>query len=98
MCAERLDQIRMKEEQELERAAEEAMFAKLWYDDIAMKAAREEKEALEKHERARSSLGVLQKQMAALAQQKADAKALKLEEAALLVSFVGTVEKVKIVW
>ena len=61
------------------------MYAKLWEQDMLEKAAREEREAREQHERNRGVLEVLRKQMAALEAQKEEGIRLKEEEAQLLV-------------
>ena len=53
------------------------------------KAAREEKDAAAAHERNQEVLGVLRKQMAALEEQKEEARRLKEEEAQLLVRYEG---------
>lgn len=86
MCAERLDQLRYKEEIEIEKAAQDQMYAQLWEEDRLKKAEREEREAKEQHERNREVLEVLRKQMAALEKQKDEERLLKDEEAQLLVS------------
>ena len=86
VCLERLEQLRQKEELAQEKKAHEAMYAKLWEQDMLEKAAREEREAHEQHERNRGVLEVLRKQMAALEAQKEEGKRLKEEEAQLLVS------------
>lgn len=85
VCLERLEQLRQKEEHVRDRKAYEDMYAQLWEQDMLAKAAREEREANEKHERNRGVLEVLQKQMAALDAQKEEARKLVEEEAQLLV-------------
>lgn len=84
VCLERLEQLRQKEELAQEKRAHEAMYAKLWEQDMLEKAAREEREAREQHERNRGVLEVLRKQMAALEAQKEESRRLKEEEAQLL--------------
>ena len=85
VCAERLEQLRLKEEVAAERRAEEAMYARLWEQDMLDKAAREEREAQEQRRRNLDTVDVLRQQMAALDAQKEEAKKLKEEEAQLLV-------------
>ncbi|XP_067667219.1 cilia- and flagella-associated protein 53-like [Haliotis asinina] len=84
VCAERLDQLRYKEEIEIEKAAQDQMYAQLWEEDRLKKAEREEREAKAQHERNREVLDVLRKQMAALEKQKDEERLLKDEEAQLL--------------
>jgi len=84
VCLERLEQLRQKEQIAHAKRAQEDMYAKLWEQDMLEKAAREEREAKEQHERNRGVLDVLRKQMAALQAQKEEAKKLKEEEAQLL--------------
>ncbi|KAK3098560.1 hypothetical protein FSP39_020643 [Pinctada imbricata] len=84
VCVERLEQLRIKEEMQREKKQEDAMYAHLWEQDMLAKAAREEKDAAAAHERNQEVLGVLRKQMAALEEQKEEARRLKEEEAQLL--------------
>lgn len=84
VCLERLEQLRQKEQIAHEKRAQEDMYAKLWEQDMLAKAAREEREAKDLHERNRNVLDVLRKQMAALQIQKEEALRLKEEEAQLL--------------
>ena len=85
MCAERLEQIRIKEEMEDERRHEEKMYAHLWEQDMLAKADREERDAKRAHERNAEVLTVLRRQMAALEAAKEEGVRLKEEEAQLLV-------------
>jgi len=84
VCAERLEQLRQKDDAAREKKAYDAMYAQLWEKDRQEKMAREEREAQAAHERNRETLDVLRKQMAALDTQKEDAKRLKEEELALM--------------
>lgn len=84
VCAERLEQLRMKEEQAREQKEFEDMYADLWERDRQQKMNREEREAKAAHERNRETLDVLRKQMAALETQKEEAKALQQEELQLM--------------
>ena len=86
VCLERLEQLRQKEQIAYEKKVHEDMYAKLWEQDMLAKAAREEREAKDLHDRNRGVLEVLRKQMAALQAQKEEALHLKTEEAQLLVS------------
>merc|ERR1719244_1449914 len=82
---ERSDQLRIKAEMEQQSKDEEKMYADLWHKDIMAKAAREEKEARDRHARNRETLETLQKQKAALEAKRLEAKNLKEEEGRLLV-------------
>ncbi|XP_050400644.1 cilia- and flagella-associated protein 53 [Patella vulgata] len=84
ICAERLEQMQMKEQFEDEKRIEDAMYADLWNKDMLEKAEKEERKARERHERNQAVVDILQKQMAALQLQKDEAKRLKEEEAQLL--------------
>lgn len=84
VCVERLEQIRIKGEMEEEQKIEDAMYARLWEEDMLAKAAREERDAKAAHERNAEVLAVLRKQMAALEATKQEAVRLKEEEAQLL--------------
>jgi len=84
VCLERLEQLRQKDAIAAEKKAQEQMYARLWEQDMMEKAAREEREAKDLHERNRGVLEILRKQMAALQAQKQEAKQLKEEEAQLL--------------
>lgn len=84
VCLERLEQLRQKEEMAHQKRAQEQMYAQLWEQDMLEKAAREEREAKDLHERNLGVLDVLRKQMAALQAQKQEAVKLKEEEAHLL--------------
>ncbi|KAH9524685.1 hypothetical protein Btru_027525 [Bulinus truncatus] len=84
VCLERLEQLRHKEEIAQEEKAISDMYDKLWEQDMLEKAAREEREAKDLHERNRGVLDVLRKQMAALEAQKEEANRLKEEEAHLM--------------
>lgn len=84
VCLERLEQLRQKEIISHEKRAHEDMYAKLWEQDMLAKAAREERETKDLHERNRGVLEVLRKQMAALQAQKEESIQLKEEEAQLL--------------
>ena len=53
VCLERLEQLRQKEQIAHEKRAQEDMYAKLWEQDMLAKAAREEREAKDLHERNR---------------------------------------------
>ena len=92
VASERMEQLRIKEEQSRQKEAEEQMYAQLWYEDIALKAKREEEEAQRKHLRNQEVLGTLQKQVAALEAKKETEKALKIEEAQLLVRIANVPE------
>jgi len=85
VCMERSDQLRIKAEMEQQSKDEEKMYADLWHKDIMAKAAREEKEARDRHARNRETLETLQKQKAALEAKRLEAKNLKEEEGRLLV-------------
>lgn len=84
VCAERMEQLRIKAEMDREHDADERMYADLWEQDRLNKAAREENESKEKRKRDLDTLDTLRMQMAALEAQKADEKKLKEEEAQLL--------------
>lgn len=88
VCVERLEQLRIKEEIEREKQANEIMYAELWEKDRLAKAAKEERDAISAHDRNREVLTILRKQAAALEQQKEASVQLKKEEAELLVSNV----------
>ena len=90
VCAERLEQIRIKEEMEEERRHEEQMYAHLWEQDMLAKAEREERDAKRAHERNAEVLTVLRRQMAALEAAKEEGIRLKEEEAQLLVGVLVT--------
>ena len=85
VCAERLEQIRIKEVMEDEQRQEDQMYAHLWEQDMLAKAQREERDAKAAHERNTEVLTVLRKQMAALEAAKEEKVRLKEEEAQLLV-------------
>lgn len=85
MCLDRLDQLQQKEEAALEKQAYDDMYAKLWEQDMLEKAAREEREAKDQHERNRGVLEIQRKQMAALEAKKEEERKLKEEEAHLMV-------------
>ncbi|CAL1530958.1 unnamed protein product [Lymnaea stagnalis] len=84
VCLDRLEQLRLKDETAKEEKALEDMYAKLWEQDMLEKAAREEREAKDLHERNRGVVDVLKRQMAALEAQKEESRRLKDEEAQLL--------------
>lgn len=84
VCAERLEQIRIKEVMEDEQRQEDQMYAHLWEQDMLAKAQREERDAKAAHERNTEVLTVLRKQMAALEAAKEEKVRLKEEEAQLL--------------
>lgn len=84
VCAERLEQIRIKEVMEDEKRQEDQMYAHLWEQDMLAKAEREERDAKRAHERNAEVLTVLRKQMAALESAKEEGRRLKEEEAQLL--------------
>lgn len=84
VCAERLEQLKEKENLDKVQKAHDDMYAELWEKDRLEKMAREEREAKTAHERNRETLDVLQKQMAALETQKEEAKRLKEEELQLM--------------
>ncbi|KAK7115865.1 cilia- and flagella-associated protein 53-like [Littorina saxatilis] len=84
VCAERLEQLKLKGEEAKEQKAYDEMYAQLWEKDRQEKMAREEREAHAAHERNRETLDVLHKQMAALDTQKEEAKRLKEEELQLM--------------
>lgn len=85
VCLDRLDQLQQKEEAALEKQAYDDMYAKLWEQDMLEKAAREEREAKDQHERNRGVLEIQRKQMAALEAKKEEERKLKEEEAHLMV-------------
>lgn len=85
VCLERSDQLRIKAEIDEQNKVHEQMYADLWHQDMLAKAAREEKEAQERHARNRETLDTLQKQKAALEAKRLEAKRLKEEEGRLLV-------------
>ncbi|XP_033120667.1 cilia- and flagella-associated protein 53-like [Anneissia japonica] len=84
VCTERFAQLRMKDEMHMQKLEEDKMYADLWEQDRLSKAAREEKESQEQHERNRDMVETLQKQKAALEAQKEEEKRLKEEEGRLL--------------
>ncbi|XP_038077706.1 cilia- and flagella-associated protein 53-like [Patiria miniata] len=84
VCLERGEQLRIKADMDQQSQAEEKMYADLWHQDMLAKAAREEREAQERHARNQETLKTLQKQKAALEAKKQDAKRLKEEEGRLL--------------
>ncbi|XP_071794477.1 cilia- and flagella-associated protein 53-like [Asterias amurensis] len=84
VCLERSDQLRIKAEIDEQNKVHEQMYADLWHQDMLAKAAREEKEAQERHARNRETLDTLQKQKAALEAKRLEAKRLKEEEGRLL--------------
>ncbi|CAG5131035.1 unnamed protein product [Candidula unifasciata] len=84
ICLDRLDQLQQKEEAALERQAYDDMYARLWEQDMLEKAAREEREVKELHERNRGTLEIQRKQMAALEAQRQEEKKLKEEEAQIM--------------
>lgn len=85
VAAERIDQLRMKAVRDEADREEEQMYAELWYADMAAKAKREEDETKRQMSANLDTLNVLNKQMAALEAKKAEERALKEEEATLLV-------------
>ncbi|XP_076465086.1 cilia- and flagella-associated protein 53-like [Babylonia areolata] len=84
VCAERIEQLRLKEIEAKEKKAHDDLYAQLWEKDRQEKMAREEREAQAAHERNRETLDVLRKQMAALETQKEEEKRLKEEELQLM--------------
>lgn len=84
VCAERIEQLRFRDDQKREQKAYDDMYADLWEQDRQEKMAREEREAKAAHERNRETLDVLRKQMAALEAQKEEAKQLQQEELELM--------------
>ena len=91
VAAERMEQLRLKEEMAVARDNEEKMYADLWYADMAAKAKREEEETKKQMDRNKDVLETLQRQMAALESQKDEEKRLKEEESQLLVTFSSVV-------
>ena len=85
VCAERLEQLKMRDQQRLDKMEEDRMYAHLWEQDRLKKAGREEAEAKSAHERNLDVLNTLRVQMSALEQKKEDSIRLKEEEAQLLV-------------
>uniref|UniRef100_A0A0B6ZEC7 Trichohyalin-plectin-homology domain-containing protein n=1 Tax=Arion vulgaris TaxID=1028688 RepID=A0A0B6ZEC7_9EUPU len=51
VCLDRLDQLHQKDEMAVEKRAFDDMYARLWEQDMLEKAAREEREARDLHER-----------------------------------------------
>ncbi|XP_074650334.1 cilia- and flagella-associated protein 53-like [Tubulanus polymorphus] len=84
VCAERMEQLKIRDAIQDDLRKEEDMFARLWYEDMQAKAQREEKEAEKQMARNQECLQVLQVQRAALAAKKEEEKKLKEEEAELL--------------
>ena len=84
VAAERTEQLREKAAHEQARREDDEMYARLWYDDMAAKARREEQDTMRQSEANRATLEVLQHQMAALEEAKTQEKALVLEEAQIL--------------
>lgn len=84
VCVERLEQLRVRDEQARAKMEEDAMYAKLWEEDMLAKAAREERDAKASYERNQDVLKVLRLQMAALEEKKEEEKRLKQEERQLL--------------
>lgn len=86
IAAERVEQLRMKEEIKKRDQEQDELYAKLWYADIEAKAKREEADTQRIMMGNKEMLEVLQKQMAALQAQKEEEKKLIEEEAQLLVN------------
>lgn len=86
ISAERMEQLRIKEQQKMREIEDDKVYAKLWYADIEAKAKREEADTQRIMMGNKDQVEVLQQQMAALEAQKADEKRLMAEEAQLLVS------------
>lgn len=78
------EQMRIKEEQNLEKRQEEEVFHQLWQADIEAKAKREEADARRQSEANRQTVAYLRQQMAALEEKKQQEKRLILEEAQIL--------------
>jgi phosphatidate phosphatase PAH1 len=79
------EQMRIKEEQNLEKRQEEEIFNQMWQADIEAKAKREEADARRQNEANRQTVAYLRQQMAALEEKKHQEKRLIEEEAQLLV-------------
>ncbi|ELT96543.1 hypothetical protein CAPTEDRAFT_143123, partial [Capitella teleta] len=84
ISAERMEQLRIKEQQKMREIEDDKVYAKLWYADIEAKAKREEADTQRIMMGNKDQVEVLQQQMAALEAQKADEKRLMAEEAQLL--------------
>ena len=86
IAVERLEQMRLKDEEKLRSKEEDDMYAKMWYADMEAKARREEEDVRRQMSANKETLEVLLQQMAALEGQKALEKKLVEEEAQLLVN------------
>ncbi|OWF34875.1 cilia- and flagella-associated protein 53-like [Mizuhopecten yessoensis] len=84
VCAERLEQLKIKDVMDRERMEEDQMYARLWEEDRQKKADREERDAKAAQERNIETLSTLRTQMASLEEKKETALRLKEEEAQLL--------------
>ena len=89
VAAERLEQLKIKEDMEAAKQEEEKLFADLWYADMMAKARKEEEQTQRQMSANRDMLNTLNKQMAALEAQKLEEARLKEEEAQLLVGSGG---------
>ena len=80
------DQVRIKEEQELERRQEEILFSQMLMADIEAKTKREENDIRRQYEANRQTEAFLREQIAAVEQKKQQEKRLNDERALLIVS------------
>ena len=88
IAAERMTQVQMKAQLEKKRQQEEEMYARLWEEDMQIRARREEADTKRNMTATHETLAVLQQQMAALEAKKQEEKEKVREEAALLVRMV----------
>lgn len=84
MGKEHMRQVGEKIDREKERLEEEAIFADMWYQDIAAKNAREDQKVQATKERNLKVSAVLKEQMQVLEAQKQEAKRIRNENAKLL--------------
>lgn len=67
---------------------EEAVFAKLWYDDIQSKKDKEDREAAIRQEKNQQVAAILKQQMQILDKQKQEEKRIRAETGKLMVHFL----------
>ncbi|CAD5121615.1 DgyrCDS10111 [Dimorphilus gyrociliatus] len=84
LAAERLEQIREKEQKKLDEKKHEEFYHKMWEADIAAKTKREEEDERKRMAGNDGMLEVLQQQIAAHEMQKEEEKRIKKEEENLL--------------
>lgn len=84
VAAERMEQLRIKSDQEQALKTEEDMYAAMWYEDMEAKARREEENTKKQMAANLETLEVLQQQMAALEVQRIEERELVKEEAKIL--------------